>query len=85
LGSMTSYDILVVILSIALAIFLTLGIVCLTLAIKLLNSIKQVIAKGEHLVDSAEALSETLRRNAGAAGLLKMLMSFVNTVSKIKK
>jgi len=79
LGSMivTSYDILVIILSITLAIFLILSIIALTKVLKLLKSLQTIATKGEEVMDSAKQLSDTLAQNAGAAGMLKMLMRFV--------
>ncbi len=76
----TAFNILVIGLSTLLAIFLILSIVAVSMVLKLLKSLRQVVAKGEQLVDSAEALGETLRNNAGAVGLLRMIMKFVGMV-----
>jgi biopolymer transport protein ExbB/TolQ len=78
----TAFDILVIILSATLAIFLILSIIAVSMVLKLLSSLRKVVAKGEYLVDSAEELTETLRRNAGAVSLVKLLMKFVATNSK---
>jgi hypothetical protein len=78
----TAFDILVIILSATLAIFLILSIIAVSMVLKLLGSLRAIVAKGEYLVDSAEELTDTLRRNAGAVGLLKMLLKFVATMNK---
>jgi hypothetical protein len=44
-----------------------------------------VVAKGEQLVDSAEELGETLRRNAGAVGILKVIMQVMKTINKVRR
>lgn len=75
---MDSYDILVIILSTFLAIFIALAIFATALVIKLLKSLQQIVEKGEQLVDTAEEIGNTIRRNAGATALLKLLLSFVN-------
>jgi len=80
----TAFDVLVIILSATLAIFLILSIIAISLVLKLLGSLRAVVAKGEHIVDSAEELTETLRRNAGAVGLLKLLLKFVATMNNKK-
>ncbi len=77
----TAYEILVLVLSATLAIFLILSVIAVSLVLKLLGSLRAVVAKGEHIVDSAEELTDTLRRNAGAVGLLKVLMRFVATMN----
>jgi hypothetical protein len=82
---MDAFEILVVILSITLAIFLVLAITIAVLVIKLVQSLRLVVAKGEHLVDSAEEIGETIRRNAGAVGLARVLMNIMNAVNKAKK
>ncbi|HEY4160692.1 MAG TPA: hypothetical protein VGM08_01390 [Candidatus Saccharimonadales bacterium] len=73
----TAFDILVIVLSCLLGIFLILSITTAVLILKLVKALREIIAKGEHLVDNAEAIGETLRRNAGAVSMVKLLMSFM--------
>lgn len=81
----TTFDILVIVLSCLLAIFLIISIISAVLVYKLVKALRQIVAKGEHLVDSAEELGETLRRNAGAVGILRLVMKFVGSMNKSKK
>lgn len=81
----TAFDVLVIILSATLAIFLILSIIAVSMVLKLLSSLRAVVAKGEHIVDSAEELTETLRRNAGAVSVLKLLMRYVATMNNKKE
>jgi uncharacterized membrane protein len=81
----TSFDILVIILSVTLFIFLVLAIVCTVLVLKLVTALRAIAAKGEHLVDTAEEIGETFKRNAGAVGLLKVLMNAITTINKARK
>ncbi|MEJ0073617.1 MAG: hypothetical protein WDN27_06140 [Candidatus Saccharibacteria bacterium] len=80
----TTFDILVIVLSCLLGLFLILSIIVVVLVLKLISSLRKVVAKGEHLVDSAGELGETLRRNAGAVGMVKMIMKFLTTINKMK-
>lgn len=73
----TTFDILVIVLSCLLAIFLIISITTAVLVLKLVKSLRAVVAKGEHLVDSAEDLADTFKRNAGAVGLIRLLMKFL--------
>ncbi len=82
---MDAYQILVVINSVLLALFLILSIVVVVLFLKLVKSLRLIVAKGEHLVDAAEEIGATFKRNAGAAALLKLLVKFVAKASKSRK
>lgn len=82
---MNTFDILVIVLSCLLAIYLIISIICAVLIAKLVKSLRQIVAKGEQLVDSAEALGETLKRNAGAVGIIKLIMHFVGGMNKSNK
>lgn len=82
---MDAFEILVIVLSILLGIFLVLSIVVVSMVIGLVKALRDIVAKGEHLVDSAEQLAQTLKKNAGAAAILKTLMGFVTKVSKSKR
>jgi hypothetical protein len=81
----TAFDILVIVLSCLLGIFLILSIISAVLVLKLVKSLRQVVAKGEQLVDGAEELAETFKRNAGAVGILRLVMKFVSAMNKAKK
>jgi hypothetical protein len=81
----TAFNILVIVLSSLLGIFLILSIISAILILKLVKSLRAIVAKGEQLVDSAEALGETLKRNAGALGIMRLVMNFVNGMNKSKK
>lgn len=81
---MDAYHILVIVLSVLLGIFLVLSIVAAALVVKLVKSLRQIVAKGEQLVDAAEEIGNTFRHNAGAAALVKMLLSFITNAHKSK-
>lgn len=74
----TAFDVIAIILSSFLFIFLVLSTVAIVTVLKLVKSLRSVVAKGEHIVDNAEELTDTLRRNAGAVNLLKLVMQFMN-------
>ena len=73
----TAFDVIVIILSVTLFIFLVLSIIVLSLVYKLVSQLRVIVAKGEHIVDNAEELADTLRRNAGAVSIVKLLMKFM--------
>lgn len=78
----TAFDVLVIVLSSLLGIFLILSIVVIIMAIKVVGAIKRIVEKGEQVVDSAEAAAEMFRRAAGPLGVLRTLTNIVETISK---
>lgn len=82
---MDSQDILVIILSIALAVLLVLSIVIAVLVIKLLQIIRRVTEKAEHIVSDVEHVGETFRNAAGPLTLFRLVSNIANIVSKHKK
>lgn len=79
-----AFEIIVIILSVTLLTFLILSIILVSMVLKLIASIRLIVAKGEQLVDTAGAIGETLKQHAGAAGIVKTLMSFVSSLSNSK-
>jgi len=73
----TSFDILVIVLSCLLGIFLILAITTVIAILKLVSALRAIVAKGEQFVDNAEALAETLRSHSNAVNIIKMFASFV--------
>ena len=81
----TAFDILVIVLSCLLGIFLILSIVVAVLMWRLVASLRAIVAKAEQLADSAEAISETLRQHATALNVAKMVAHFVSSMSGSKR
>lgn len=81
----TAYNILVITLSCLLGIFLILSIVVVIMILRLVAALRQIVAKGEQIVDNAEAISETFRNNAGAVGIVRVLMQLIRTADKYKR
>lgn len=81
---MDSYDILVIILSVTLAIFLVLAIVATISMIKLISSVRRIAAKGEQVIDTAEQAAETFAKAAGPISFIKAVSNIVDTVHKHK-
>jgi uncharacterized membrane protein (UPF0182 family) len=79
---MDAFEILVVILSVMLGIFLVMATVTTVLIYKLVKSLRDIAEKGGELVDRAEEIGQAFAKNAGAVGLLKMLIKFVANAKK---
>lgn len=82
---MDAFQILVIILSVFLGIFLILSIVIAVHTLRLIRSLREVATKGGAIVDRVEEIGETFAKNAGAVGLLRLLMKFVTSATKQKR
>jgi hypothetical protein len=80
----TAQQILVVILSCALALFLVLGIVTAVLLIRLVQTLRMIAGKAEHLVTTAEAVGDAFKKAAGPVGVLKFVRNIADMVSQHK-
>jgi len=80
-----SFDILVIILSSLLAVFLIIAITIGVMSYKLIKAVRQIVDKGEQFVAGAEELGQTIKRNATAAGLANLLIKQVAKAVKSKK
>lgn len=78
---MDAFEILVIILSIALGIFLTLGIVLLILVIKITRHIKNIVEKAESVVDDVESVSQFFKKSAFPVAIGKLVGNIVETFS----
>lgn len=77
---MDAFEILVIILSAALAVCLVLGIVLLVAVIKLVNKLKQISQKAEEVMDDVEAVSGFFRKSAGPVAITSLLSNIVSKV-----
>lgn len=72
--------ILVVILSSALALFLILAITATVITIQILNHIKRVAEKAEHIADQAEAVTDFFQKTAGPVAIGRFLTNIAEAV-----
>jgi hypothetical protein len=81
----TSEQILVIILSTALAILLVLSIAVAVMAIKLVQSIKRISEKAEHIVENVEHVGDTFKNATGSMALFKVINNIAKVVAKHTK
>lgn len=80
---MDSYDILVIVLSIALAILLIVSIVFVVALIKLVKQLQVISSKAEEIVDDVEAVSGFFRKSAGPVAVTSMISNIVSKVADL--
>lgn len=69
----TSEEILVIILSTALAVFLILGIFALIKLNQILNHVNHITEKAENLADKAEEVGEFFQKTATSTALVRLI------------
>ena len=79
---MNSYDILVIILSVCLAIFLVLGIVVLVYLVKFIKNIKEISDKAKTMVDDAGSVIGTMKKAAAPAVVAKFVADQIGNAVK---
>lgn len=75
-------QILVIIVSSVLAIFLVAGIVVSVLTAKLLKELRLLIARAEQLADSAAQIGEIFKDTSGPLALVKLIRNIINSFHK---
>lgn len=78
----TGFDILVIILSVTLAIFLILAITVAILAIKLFKTLNRIADKAESVVESAETVGRFFKTASGPLAVFKLIHNIVEGVGQ---
>ncbi len=81
----TAEQILVVILSSALAIFLVLAITIAVQVIRLVKTLQSVVSKAEAFADSAERTAEAVKNAVGSMSILRFVQNIVTMTYKKSK
>lgn len=82
---MDAFEILVIILSITLAIFLVLAIILTSVLIKLAKQMRNITAKAEVVMDDVETVSGFFRKTAAPVAIGNLLSNIVSTLTDRKK
>jgi len=81
----TVQQILLIILTTALAVFLILAIVVAVMIIKLVKTLRMIADKAEKVVITAENVGEVFKQAATPLGVLRFVQGLVDVVAKHKK
>lgn len=82
---MDAYNILVIVLSIALALFLVVGIVLVVALVKLANQVRVITAKAEDIMNDVEAVSGFFKKSAGPVAITSLVSNIISKVTNHKK
>ena len=81
----TVQQILLIILTTTLAIFLILSIAIAVMTFKLVRALRLIAEKAGKLVESAEAVGEVFKQAAGPLGVLRFVQGLMDVMAKHKK
>ena len=80
----TSYDILVIMLSVMLAIFLLLSIVVMVMVIKVLKHVRVIVDKAESIADKADHITAFFEKPAGPVAIGRLIGNITEAFKKKK-
>lgn len=78
----TTETVLAIILTGLLSLFFALCIAAMIVVLKLLASVRRVVAKAENVVDSVESAAEVLRDTQGRLAFFKLVRNIIKLVKK---
>lgn len=71
-----------IILSVVMSLFFILLIALVVVALKLVKSVKNVIAKAEHVIDNVESATDVIRDARGPFPLMKLIRNIMDLTNK---
>lgn len=80
----TAEQILVILLSGALAILMVVAIFATINIIRLVQSLRRISESAEHIIHSAESVGELFKKAAGPASIFHFIKSIIDFTSKSK-
>ncbi len=80
----TATEVLVIILSVTLTIFLIIAIVAFVYIIKLMKQVGRITERAENVADSVEAAAAAFERTASPLAILKIIGNIVDQATKFR-
>jgi hypothetical protein len=80
----TAAEILVIIISSILAIFLIVLIFALVYVIKIMKQVRRISERAEHVVDSVEATASAFERAASPLAFLRIIGNIIEQTTKFR-
>ena len=77
-------QVLVVIVSATLTVFLIVSIIVLVKIIQVLNDVKRITKKAEHIADQAEAVVNFFQNSAGPVAIVKVISNIIQSCKSKK-
>lgn len=81
----TAAEILVIIVSVVLSLFLIASIVLIVQVVRLIKSLRTIAGRAEKVLNSAESIGNVFRKTAGPISLFNFVRSVVESVAEHKQ
>ena len=81
----TASQVLLIIVSTVLSIFLIVSIIALVYTIKILKQVRRITFRAENVAESVEAAANTFEKAASPVAVLKIIGNIVDQASKMRK
>jgi predicted PurR-regulated permease PerM len=81
----TTAEVLLIVVSSALTVFLIVLVVAIVYVIKILNQVKRITEQAENAVDSVQSAAAAFERSASPLAVLKLVGKIVSQASKYNK
>ncbi|MBX4201396.1 hypothetical protein KW803_00670 [Candidatus Saccharibacteria bacterium] len=78
-------EILLIVVSTTLSIFLIVGIIALIYIVKILKQVRRITDKAENVADSVEAAATTFEKAASPLAIVKIIGGIVDQATKTRK
>lgn len=75
---------LLIVLTVLLSLFFLLGCIAAVTVIRILMSVKRVVARAEQVVDSVEAAADVLKDAGGKMAVFKLLKNIIDVTQRKK-
>ncbi len=75
---MDSYDILVIILSVALAVLITLAIVFMVFMIKIVRGVNHLTERAQNIIENVETASKVFEKSAGPVAVSRIVANIID-------
>lgn len=80
-----AFNIIVIILSVTLFIFLVIGIVAAVFVVKFVGQLRIIAEKGSHIAEKAGELTDTIVDSARTHSFVKAVGGLISTIKKFKQ
>lgn len=81
----TTDEVLVIVLTVLLSVFFILCIAAVVVLIKLINSVREVVAKADEVIDSVETAAEAIKNTQGKLAVVKLVNNIIRMSMKGRK
>ena len=82
---MDSYDILVIILSSALAVLLIVSIIFMVVLVKVIRRVNEIVEKAGSVIDNVQSATQVLKNSAAPVAISKIVSNIIDLMKERNK